>query len=125
MTLYDSAIALMHPHLSNYFASQHVPGLTGNAHPNLSPYDKFQTGTTEIFLAVGNSRAFQRLCQELEKPELAADPRFEENADRIRNREQLSEELAGLLAGVDGFALCSRLLAAGVAAGPILDTEAR
>ena len=84
MTLYDAGIALMHPHIPNYLLSGRVPGLTGNAHPNIAPYDKFPTRTVDIFLAVGNDRAFGRLCAELGAPELADDPRFRTNARPAR-----------------------------------------
>ena len=113
MTLYDSAIALMHPHVANYYLSGKVPGLTGNAHPNLSPYDKFRTRTTEIFVAAGNNRAFSRLCAEIGVPDLAGDPRFRDNRDRLAHPEALREALEEALAEVDGFALCERLLKAG------------
>ena len=123
MTLYDSAVALMHPHVSNYYLSGKVPGLTGNAHPNLSPYDKFRTRTTEIFVAAGNNRAFSRLCIELGVPELAEDPRFHDNRDRLAHPQALREALEKALAEVDGFALCERLLKAGLVAGPVMDTR--
>ena len=99
MTLYDAGIALMHPHIPNYLLSGRLPGLTGNAHPNISPYDKFPTRTVDVFLAIGNDRAFARLCAELGAPELAADPRYRTNADRIANRAALTERLQALLAG--------------------------
>src|SRR5918995_284605 len=73
MTLYDAGIALMHPHIPNYLLSGRLPALTGNAHPNISPYDKFPTRTVDVFLAIGNDRAFARLCAELDAPELASD----------------------------------------------------
>ena len=123
MTLFDSGIALMHPHIPNYALSEKLPKLTGNAHPNISPYDKFKTGTVEVFLAIGNDRAFQRLCAELGRPELSSDPRFLKNADRINNRPELTAELEGLLAAIDGEALCQRLLDKGVPAGPVLNLE--
>ena len=123
MTLYDSAVALMHPHVSNYYLGGKVPGITGNAHPNLSPYDKFRTRTTDIFVAAGNNRAFARLCAEIGVPALAEDPRFKDNRDRLTHQGALREALEEALAGVDGFALCSRLLAAGLAAGPVMDTH--
>ena len=123
MTLYDCALALMHPHVSNWALSGKVPGLTGNAHPNISPYEKFRTRTTEIFLGAGNNRAFRRLCNELGKPELADDPRFAENRDRVTNRVELTRELEQLMADVDGHALCRALLQAGLPAGPVVNTE--
>ncbi len=121
MTLYDAGIALMHPHIPNYLLSGKLPGLTGNAHPNISPYDKFATRTDDVFLAIGNDRAFGRLCAELGRPELADDPRFRRNRDRLANRPALTAELTALLADQDGEALCQRLLAAGVPAGPVRD----
>jgi formyl-CoA transferase len=124
MTLYDCALALMHPHIPNYYLSGgKVPGVTGNQHSNLAPYDKFPTKTVEIFLAAGNNPTFRRLCIELGKPELAEDPRFNENAGRVVNIGELREELAVLMADVDGEDLCMRLLAAGIPAGPVLDTR--
>ena len=121
MTLYDAGIALMHPHIANYVLSGRVPGLTGNAHPNISPYDKFPTRTVDIFLAVGNDRAFGRLCTELGAPELAGDPRFRTNGDRVGHRSELTVKLAALLIDHDGEELCRRLLAVGVPAGPVRD----
>jgi formyl-CoA transferase len=123
MTLYDCAVSLMHPHVANWALSGKVPGLTGNAHPNISPYDKFHTSNTEIFIGAGNNRAFARLCAALGHPELADDPRFAENRDRVVNREALTRELEKLMSDVDGFALCDQLLKAGLPAGPVMNTE--
>ena len=121
VTLYDAGIALMHPHIPNYVLSGRVPALTGNAHPNISPYDKFPTRTVDVFLAVGNDRAFGRLCAELGAPQLADDARFRSNGDRLRHRAELTAKLAALLVNHDGEDLCTRLLAAGVPAGPVRD----
>jgi crotonobetainyl-CoA:carnitine CoA-transferase CaiB-like acyl-CoA transferase len=121
MTLYDAGVALMHPHIPNYLLSGRLPGLTGNAHPNIAPYDKFPTRTVDVFLAVGNDRAFGRLCAELGAPELADDPRFRSNRDRLTHRAALTGRMTALLAKQDGEALCKRLLAIGVPAGPVRD----
>ncbi len=121
VSLYDSAISLLHPQAANWFMSNETPRLIGNSHPNISPYDQFRTATGLVFLAVGNDRQFRRLCAELGEPGLADDARFTSNADRVANRAALSAELERLLAGHDGVALCERLLARGVAAGPVLD----
>ncbi len=123
MTLYDSAIALMHPHVSNYLLSDRVPGLTGSAHPNISPYDKFRTRTGDVFIGAGNNRAFRRLCALLDAPQLADDVRFRDNSDRVLNRDVLKAELERCMRDCDGEALCRRLLAAGLAAGPVLTTD--
>jgi crotonobetainyl-CoA:carnitine CoA-transferase CaiB-like acyl-CoA transferase len=111
----------MHPHVANYVLSGRGPGLTGNAHPNIAPYDKFPTRTVDVFLAVGNDRAFGRLCAELGAPELAEDARFRTNGDRLGHRAELTAQLGARLIDHDGEELCRRLLAAGVPAGPVRD----
>ena len=122
MTLYDCAVSLMHPHIINYYLSEKVPGLTGNAHPNISPYDRFRTRTVDIFIGAGNNRAFQRLCAILGRPELADDARFTHNRDRTENREALTAELESVLVKLDGNEVCKSLLSGGVPAGPVLNT---
>jgi crotonobetainyl-CoA:carnitine CoA-transferase CaiB-like acyl-CoA transferase len=123
MTLYDCAVSLMHPHISNYYLSGgQVPGITGNQHSNIAPYDKFPTKTAAVFIGAGNNRAYARLCNELGRPELADDPRFENNSVRVANRAELRKELLPAFAAVDGEELSLKLLAAGIPAGPVLDT---
>jgi len=119
-SLYDTGVALLHPQAPNYLMSGKPPVLTGNAHPNISPYDLYKTQGRDIFLAVGNGRQFARLCAELGKPELAEDPRYLTNADRVVNRADLTAELEALLADHDGEALATRLMQIGVPAGAAL-----
>lgn len=121
VSLYDCAVSLLHPHAANYLMSGKPPRRIGNAHPNISPYDSYKTGTTPIFLAVGNDRQFERLCTELGAPALAKEPRFRTNADRVVNRDALKVELEALLANHDGARLADRLLRIGVPVGAVLD----
>jgi crotonobetainyl-CoA:carnitine CoA-transferase CaiB-like acyl-CoA transferase len=120
-TLYDSAVALLHPHMANYFLSGKPPKRTGNSHSNVSPYDQFKTATKRVFLAIGNDRQYARLCAEIGRPDLAADPRFRSNGDRVTNRAALRDELEKAMASVDGEALTTKLLDLGVPAGPVLE----
>lgn len=122
MTLYDCAVALMHPHIPNYNFSGRVPGPTGNAHPNISPYDTFRTKTVDIFIGGGNNQSYAKLCHALERPELIEDERFLSNSDRVENREALKVELETSLIRRDGHELCHELADAGLAVGPIHDT---
>jgi crotonobetainyl-CoA:carnitine CoA-transferase CaiB-like acyl-CoA transferase len=123
ITLFDCAISLLHPHAANYFLSGNVPQRTGNAHPNISPYESFATGKGEIFLAVGNNRQFGLLAQVLGRPELAEDARFLNNADRVTNRQALRQELSALLGQYEADALAQTLLRKGVPAAPVLNVE--
>jgi crotonobetainyl-CoA:carnitine CoA-transferase CaiB-like acyl-CoA transferase len=121
MALYDCGLALMHPYVPNYHLSGKVPGPVGNTHPNICPYDKFATATCEVFVAIGNDRAFRRFCDELGVPELADDPRFADNSARLANREALTETLEAALSQVEGRSFAERALAKGLPCGPVVD----
>jgi crotonobetainyl-CoA:carnitine CoA-transferase CaiB-like acyl-CoA transferase len=116
-SLYDTAMALLHPHAANWFASGVTPKLTGSAHPSISPYEKFMTGTGEMFLGVVNDGQFAKLCRFLGREDLLT--RFSRNAPRLENRVELRAELEKSLAKEDAGPLCERLMAAGVPAGPV------
>jgi len=71
-TLYETGLAIMHPHAANYFMHGKPPQLTGNEHPNLVPYSIFATRDGKIFTGVGNDGTFRKLAREIGKPELVA-----------------------------------------------------
>jgi formyl-CoA transferase len=120
IALYDCVLSLLHPYVANYFVSGKMPMRVGNAHPNITPYDTFATGSAPIFLAVGNDGQFRKLCAELGRPELAAEPRFKSNGDRNRNRAALKPILEELLRPHDCHALAERLIRLGVPCGAVL-----
>ena len=121
MALYDCAVSLLHPYLANYLLSDKIPQVTGNQHPNIAPYDKYPTKTGDIYIACGNNRQFFGLCEVLNQPELAEDPRFKDNGDRSQNREVLTDVLRLAMVNEDGEDLCARLLANNVPAGAVND----
>ncbi|MGO4713655.1 CaiB/BaiF CoA transferase family protein [Bradyrhizobium sp. 2TAF24] len=118
-TLFETGLAIMHPHTANYFLHGKPPSLTGNEHPNLAPYAIFPTRDGQIFTGVGNDGTFRKLCKEIGKPELGTDPRFARNRDRVTNREALRAELEAVFRQHDTEPLCDRLLSAGLPAGPV------
>ena len=118
-TLFDAGLSLLVPHAANWFYSGRAPGLLGSAHPNISPYDKFHAGDGEIFLGVVNDGQFRKLCDHIGRPDLAADPRFKANANRLENRAALRAELEKALAAYEVEPLCRDLMRAGVPAGPV------
>ena len=124
VALYDAALSVLHPHAANHLLDGRVPRRTGNAHPNICPYDTFRTGTEPIFLAVGNDRQFATLCQHLGAPGLAQDPRFTTNAQRSTHREALKALLEEHLAAFECKPLADRLVRAGVPCAPIQDVPA-
>jgi formyl-CoA transferase len=123
MTLHDCGMALLHPQAANFFLNGKRPMPTGNPHPNISPYEKFATRTCDIFLACGNDAQFRKLVDILGVPDLAGDPRFAGNGDRLVNRAALTAALAGAFAAHDGRILADTLLRSGVPAGPVLAVD--
>lgn len=119
VTLYDCAVSLLHPQGANYLMSGKAPVITGNAHPNIYPYDVFRSGTKPVFLAIGNNGQFRRLCAAIGAPELADDPRYADNALRSENRATLKPAIEAKLEALDGDELCDRLLREMVPAGPV------
>jgi crotonobetainyl-CoA:carnitine CoA-transferase CaiB-like acyl-CoA transferase len=123
MTLHDCGMALLHPHAANFFLNAKRPKATGNPHPNLAPYSKFQTRTCEIFVAAGNDPAFRKFCELLDMPDMASDPRFATNSARLVHRDALTKKLNARFADEDGYELTRRMLAAGLPAGPVLNVD--
>lgn len=118
-TLYDCGVSLLHPHLPNYYLSGKVAAPSGNAHPNICPYDTFATGTDPIFLAVGNNRQFSTLCRTIGREDLPEDPRFASNGERNVNRDALKIELEKALAAHECDVLADTLIKAGVPCGAV------
>lgn len=123
MTLHDCGVALLHPSAANYLMNGKRPIGLGNPHPNIAPYEKYATGTCEVFLAVGNDGQFAKMATVIGRPALAADPRFTTNSDRVRNRDALRAILIEAFASQDGHTLAPKLAAAGVPAGPVLGVD--
>jgi formyl-CoA transferase len=123
MTLHDCGMALLHPQAANFFLNGKRPMPPGNAHPNISPYDKFQTATCAIFIAIGNDGQFRKFCEQISRPDLAQDDRFTSNGLRLSNRDALTEQLTDVFRTLDGHALCDRLIRAGLPAGPVLAVD--
>jgi formyl-CoA transferase len=119
VSLFDTGLSILHPHSGNWLMGKKLPQLIGNAHPNLAPYDLFQTKTRPIFLGVGNEGQFRKALSILGRPELADDARFNTVAKRNANRVELTKILAEIFSPLDGVALARSFLEAGVPAGTL------
>ncbi|MBS7779811.1 CoA transferase [Acidovorax sp. CCYZU-2555] len=122
--LYDSGISLLHPHAANWFMDGKTPQRSGNAHPNIAPYDVLQTATIPVFFAVGNDRQFKLLCEHIGCAQLVQDARFATAGQRSVHREALKPLLEQALAAFDGSALATELMEIGVPAAPVQAVDA-
>ncbi len=103
MALLDTQVAMLANLGANYLVSGQVPGRAGNAHQNIVPYQVFEVAPAadghkdHLILAVGNDGQFAKFCEVAGRPELARDPRFARNQDRVRNRGVLVPLLEDIL----------------------------
>jgi len=96
LSLLDSQAAWLINSGSNYLTSGENQHRLGNAHPNIVPYQVFQTSDSFFVLAVGNEIQFRKFCEFAGAPDLPEDPRFKTNTDRVKNRNILAPMLTKL-----------------------------
>jgi formyl-CoA transferase len=123
LALLDTIVAFGANQIFNYFISGKVPPRYGNAHANLAPYEVFPTADGHVILAAGNDGQWQSFCKAAGRSELAADPRFRANPDRIRNRKELIPLVRDIMKARTRKDWIDRLDAAGVPCGPINNYE--
>jgi crotonobetainyl-CoA:carnitine CoA-transferase CaiB-like acyl-CoA transferase len=119
MALFDTQLAVLANQAMNFFVTGAPPRRMGNAHPNLVPYQVFEALDGPVIVACGNDRQARDFCRLVGRPDLADDPAYRSNADRIANRAAYIGALAEatLLMGRDD--LLAALEKANVPAGPI------
>ena len=119
MALFDVATAIMANQAMNYLATGVSPQRLGNAHPNLVPYAVFDCSDGYVILATGNDSQYRKLCRILGLDDLAEAPAYLTNADRIANREALTDAITAKTLAWSRDVLLAACEAAGVPAGPI------
>lgn len=119
--LLSSLLSSMVNQASGYLGAGVVPGIMGNRHPSITPYETFATADRPIAVAVGNDKQFAALAGLLGVPEVCADPRFGSNPDRVANRDALCAILGEVFATRGADHWHEALNDAGVPAGPIND----
>ena len=119
--LYDSQVAWLANQAMNLLVGGAVPGRLGTAHPNIVPYQAFATSDGHIMIAVGNDRQFADCVRRCRLPDLAADPRFVRNANRLANRGELVALLSAAFAAEPTSFWLRELGEAGVPCSPIND----
>jgi crotonobetainyl-CoA:carnitine CoA-transferase CaiB-like acyl-CoA transferase len=119
MALLDVQVATLANQAMNYLASGVNPRRLGNAHPNIVPYQAFETADGYIILAVGNDAQFERFCELAARPELATDERFRTNSERVRHRDALVPEVVAIMQQRSSADWLEALNARGIPCGPI------
>lgn len=121
VNLLSSALSALVNQASSVLGAGVVPGLLGNAHPSIAPYEVFPTADRPLVIAVGNDQQFTALCGALEQPDWVSDPRFCTNADRVAHRSDLRHALIAVLEDAPAEHWHDLLTRAGIPCGPIND----
>jgi crotonobetainyl-CoA:carnitine CoA-transferase CaiB-like acyl-CoA transferase len=119
LALLDVQAATLANQASNYLVGGLVPERLGNAHPNIVPYQAFSTSDGHIIIAVGNDQQFSRLCDALQRSDLANDERFITNGARVNNRKHLCDVIQQNLKQHGSAHWLEKLKQCSVPCGPI------
>jgi crotonobetainyl-CoA:carnitine CoA-transferase CaiB-like acyl-CoA transferase len=98
VSLFETGLSLVGYQLTDALRTGHAPGRHGTAFPMIAPYEVFPTQDGELMIAAANDGLFAQLCERIGLPELAGDPRFRTNPDRLANRDALLPPIRARLA---------------------------
>jgi len=119
-SLLETAVGLLNYHAEGYLLTGAIPKALGSSHPSLSPYRNFRCRDGQwVFIAGANDRLWGRLAAALGLPEMATDPRFAVNVERVKHRRELEAVLEEAIGGHDREPLLKMLEEAGVPATPV------
>jgi crotonobetainyl-CoA:carnitine CoA-transferase CaiB-like acyl-CoA transferase len=124
ISLLDGQIASLTYLAGGYFASGDVPRRYGSAHPSIVPYQALRTGDGLLMVAVGNDTLWRRFASLLGLVELADNPRFATNPQRVANRTELISIIEAALAAKGSTAWAEELSRVGIPAGAINSIDA-
>jgi crotonobetainyl-CoA:carnitine CoA-transferase CaiB-like acyl-CoA transferase len=120
-SMIGGVVALLTFQAGRYFSTGKAPGLGGNKHPTISPYETFKTSDGWLNVACGNEGHWRRFCEALGLNDLLQDERFATNSDRLQNRAALNERLEPHIAALTTADAVDALEKAEVPAGPVFD----
>ena len=120
-SLLDTSLVWVSYHLMSYLATGNIPTRMGSAVSMMTPYEGFATKDGQLMILAGNDGIFRRLCEALDMPELASDPRFASNPSRVDHRDELTPILAARIGEFTTSDLRALLEAHRVPCSPIHD----
>ncbi|CUA85578.1 Crotonobetainyl-CoA:carnitine CoA-transferase CaiB and related acyl-CoA transferases [Chelatococcus sambhunathii] len=121
LAMFDAIVALQPLVVARYLATGEAPRRVGNRHPLSAPFGAFAARDGSFVLAVLNDKLFQRLAACIGAPEIAADPRFTTDSDRLANEGALRALIEGWSRRLGAREAVEALVAHGVPAAEIND----
>ncbi len=124
LALLDSAVSILIHRATAHLMTGQEAQRHGNAHPQIVPYQTFQTRDGWVNIAVGSDGLWKKFCEALSLDDLKADARYATNALRVQHRETLIPLLDNAISQWSSSSLLQKLEAFGIPAGPIQDLGA-
>ena len=119
ISLLETTMSMLSNVASNHLISGEEAPRYGNGHPNIVPYQAFRTRDGHVVVSCGNDRLYLALCRLLGREDLASDPRFATNPQRVSNRNELVPILQEAFLARTTNEWLPELRAAGIPCGPI------
>jgi CoA:oxalate CoA-transferase len=119
VAMLDAQVAILENAIARFATTGTVPGPLGARHPSITPFDAFAAADGYLVIAAGNDLLFRRLCELLERADLADNPLFASNDLRTRHQAALKDEMEGALRRHTVEHWLRVLEEAGIPAGPI------
>jgi len=118
-SLLESVVSLQTYLAQSVMATGKIPGRLGSAHPNLGPYQVYETKDDYAIIAVPNDWLWRKMCDALGLEDLKDHPKFAVNADRVKNRSALNDLMKAYTRTKTTAEIVAMLKEAGVPGGPI------
>ena len=123
VSLLDGAVALLPQFVSSYKATGVAPRRSGSGHPMVVPYQVFSTADGNIIVACLDNRFWPRLCRSIDRPDLIDDPRYSENEERVRRRDEVIGIVQNALLCHPTSTWIERFTKESMAHAPVLELE--
>ncbi len=123
VALLDCHVAMLANQNLNYMTSGVAPTRAGNAHQNVVPYQVFASSDGHLIVATGNDSQYRAYCQVIGRPDLATNPDYVTNSQRLVNRVVLIKELEAIMQTRTRDEWIAALQNVGVPCGPINNIE--
>lgn len=123
VSMLDCQVAILENAIARYMNAGVSPKPIGNRHASITPFQSLKTSDGYVIIAVGNDTLWQKFCGLIDRPDLAADPRFTTNPLRTENVKVLGEELTKTFVTKTMDEWLHILKEGGIPVGPINDVE--
>jgi len=92
-SLLEGMVSAASYHITSYFGTGLIPSMLGQGHPSLAPYQMFPTKDGRVMLGAANDGLFKKFCDVADRKDLAEDPHYTTNVDRVAHRNELISDL--------------------------------